>query len=239
MKLIVGNWKMNQTAAQVKSFFEVVNAAAKKQEAWIAPQALHVTLALTLAKDIKIGAQNCSDHDSGAFTGENSPASLKDLGASFVLVGHSERRQLFHETNESCARKTTKALAHGLAVIYCVGETLAERESGATLAVVKKQLREGLQNVSWSGDQLVVAYEPVWAIGTGKVASPAQAQEVHAAIRSELAELYGEAGKNVRLLYGGSVKPDNVQELMGQKDIDGALVGGASLKANDFLALCQ
>ncbi len=239
MKLIVGNWKMNQTQAQVKAFLEALNSAAKKQEAWVAPQALHLSQALSLSKNVKIGAQNCSEHDSGAYTGENSPAALKDLGASFVLVGHSERRQLFSETNQSCAGKTSKALSHGLAVIYCVGETLAERESGDTLAVVKKQLREGLENVAWSGDQLIVAYEPVWAIGTGKVASPAQAQEVHAAIRSELSEMYGEAGKKVRLLYGGSVKPDNVQELMGQKDIDGALVGGASLKANDFLALCQ
>lgn len=239
MKLIVGNWKMNQSVSQVKAFMETAESQLN-QEAWIAPQALHVSLALQLAKKIKIGAQNCSDQDSGAFTGENSPATLKDLGASFVLVGHSERRQIFQETNATCAAKTKRALTHDLAVIYCVGETLAEREAGQTLAVVKQQLRQGLSDLAgWKPGQLIVAYEPVWAIGTGKVATPAQAQEVHAAIRAELKEMYSAAGQSVRLLYGGSVKPDNVKELMGQKDIDGALVGGASLKAQDFLALCQ
>jgi triosephosphate isomerase len=241
MKLIVGNWKMNQTKTQVEDFFHALKSGPRQQEAWLAPQALHLGLALSLTPhDVKIGAQNCSEHDSGAFTGENSPATLKDLGASFALIGHSERRQIFHETNITCAAKTKRALSHGLAVIYCVGETLAEREAGQTLNVVKQQLRQGLSDLAgWHPGQLIVAYEPVWAIGTGKVATPAQAQEVHAAIRSELQEMYSAAGQAVRLLYGGSVKPDNVKELMGQEDIDGALVGGASLKATDFLALCQ
>jgi triosephosphate isomerase len=239
MKLIVGNWKMNQNKQQVRSFIETVESQLKA-EAWIAPQAMHLGLALAHVKKLKIGAQNCSEHDSGAFTGENSPASLKDLGASFVLIGHSERRQIFAETNATCAMKTKAALKNGLAVIYCVGETLAEREAGQTLTVVKQQLRQALSDLGgWPTGQLIVAYEPVWAIGTGKVATPAQAQEVHAAIRSELTAMFGAEGAGVRLLYGGSVKPDNVKELMGQKDIDGALVGGASLKATDFLALCQ
>jgi triosephosphate isomerase len=239
-KLIVGNWKMNQTLQQVEDFLGVVGHKLK-EEAWIAPQALHVGLARSKAPtNIKIGAQNCSDQDHGAFTGENSPASLKEMGATFVLVGHSERRQLFQETNATCAAKTKRALGHGLVVIYCVGETLAEREANQTLNVVKQQLHDGLAGVGgWSAGQLVVAYEPVWAIGTGKVATPAQAQEVHAAIRAELKAMFAAEGEAVRLLYGGSVKPDNVHELMGQKDIDGALVGGASLKAADFIALCQ
>lgn len=239
-KLIVGNWKMNQSLQQVEDFLDEVGHKLK-EEAWIAPQALHIGLARSKAPlTIKIGAQNCSDQDHGAFTGENSPASLKEMGATFVLVGHSERRQLFNETNATCVAKTKRALGHGLAVIYCVGETLTEREANKTLTVVKQQLREGLTAAdTWNAGQLIVAYEPVWAIGTGKVATPAQAQEVHSAIRAELKAMFGAEGEAVRLLYGGSVKPDNVQELMGQKDIDGALVGGASLKAADFIALCQ
>lgn len=239
-KLIVGNWKMNKSSQEVGEFFSSLVMSHIQKEAWIAPQNIHIAQAIRASGAIKIGAQNCSDQDSGAFTGETSPAALKDLGASFVLVGHSERRQIFQETNAMCAAKTKRALTHDLAVIYCVGETLAEREAGQTLAVVKQQLRQGLSDLAgWKPGQLIVAYEPVWAIGTGKVATPAQAQEVHAAIRSELKEMYSAAGQAVRLLYGGSVKPDNVKELMGQTDIDGALVGGASLKATDFLALCQ
>ena len=241
MKLIVGNWKMNQSVAQVRGFFEAFSAGQRRHEAWLAPQALHVGLALSLAPaSVRIGAQNCSEQDAGAFTGETSAAALKDLGASFVLVGHSERRQLFNETNQSCAKKIQRALNHGLTVIYCVGETLAEREAGRTITLVNQQLAEGLAGLAaWQPGQLVVAYEPVWAIGTGKVASPPEAQEVHAAIRQQLTALFNTGGQQVKLLYGGSVKPDNVGELMGQADIDGALVGGASLKAQDFLALCQ
>ncbi len=236
-KLIVGNWKMNQTLTQVKEFFAAVNGAPRTHEAWIAPQTLHVTEAIKLAQ-MPIGAQNCADADSGALTGETSPAALQELGAAFVIIGHSERRQLFGEKDQLLARKTKHALSKGLAVIHCVGETLAEREAGKTLEVVRNQLRDGLQDVAITSS-LVIAYEPVWAIGTGKVATPAQAQEVHAFIRQELTAMYGSAGTACRLLYGGSVKPDNVKELMAQPDIDGALVGGASLKSADFLALCQ
>lgn len=241
MKLIVGNWKMNQTVADVTSFMEQLRSGARKQEAWIAPQALHVPLAISLAPaGVKIGAQNCSEKLSGALTGETSPAALKDIGAQFVLIGHSERRQLFQETSQGCALKIKTALSQGLVVIYCVGETLTERERGHTLEVVTEQLRRGLSDLgAFAPEQLIVAYEPVWAIGTGKVASPSQAQEVHAGIRKELSELLGTPGAQIKLLYGGSVKPDNVVELMQQHDIDGALVGGASLKASDFLALCQ
>ena len=232
MKLIVGNWKMNQTLAEVKSFFETMKSAQRRHEAWIAPQALHIPLALSLAPaSVKIGAQNCSDKKAGAFTGENSPISLKELGADFVLVGHSERRQLFNETDATCALKTKLALETNLTVIYCVGETLAEREAGNTIKVVTTQLRTGLKDIgTWQPGQLIIAYEPVWAIGTGMTATPEQAQAMHAYIRSFVPE-------NTSILYGGSVKASNAATLFAMPDIDGALVGGASLNAQEFMAI--
>jgi triosephosphate isomerase (TIM) len=235
MKLIVGNWKMNQKTSDIKAFFEELPAAT---QGWIAPQSLHIPLCLSLSKNIKIGAQNSAQKSSGAFTGEVSAEALKDLGAHFVILGHSERRQIFKETHSELSQKTQTAQAVGLKVIFCVGETLEEREAGTTMQVVKTQLTEGLKNVA-ADAEFVIAYEPVWAIGTGKVATPEQAQEVHAFIRQELKALYPSTGEKMRILYGGSVKPDNVHSLMSQKDINGALVGGASLKAKDFLALCQ
>lgn len=233
-KLIVGNWKMNQTLPLAKAFFAELKTVELEHEAWIAPQALHVSLCLQMAPEgVLIGAQNTSQEEHGAFTGENSPYSLKELGGRFVIVGHSERRQLFSETDEQLVKKVRKALGLGLSVIYCVGETLAEREQNKTFDVIKRQLEVGLKDLgAYDPHLLIVAYEPVWAIGTGKVATPAQAQEVHAFIRGRL-------GDKTRLLYGGSVKPDNVAELLKQNDIDGALVGGASLKPTDFIALCQ
>jgi len=241
MKLIVGNWKMNQTVAEVRAFFHDLTHGNRRHEAWVAPQTLHIPLALSLTPaSVKIGAQNCSQHLKGAFTGETSPAALQELGAAFVLVGHSERRQLFAESNASCRAKLRGLLALGLTAIYCVGETIAERDAGQTLAVIQQQVEEGLKEIgSFDSHQLIVAYEPVWAIGTGKVATAAQAQEVHAFLRQKLTALFPATGADLRLLYGGSVKPENIQELMGMPDIDGALVGGASLKAQDFLALCQ
>lgn len=230
-KLIVGNWKMNQTQQQVKDFFLSATEVKLRHEAWVAPQTLHLSLALACAGGIRVGAQNCSQHKDGAFTGENSAAALKDLGAHFTLVGHSERRQIFGESDEVCLAKNLRALSHGLVVIYCVGETLDEREAGRTLEVVHRQLKEGMRGLEFTAQTFMIAYEPVWAIGTGKVATPAQAQEVHAAIRAEVGGL--------KILYGGSVKPDNASELLKQQDIDGALVGGSSLKAADFIALCQ
>ncbi len=233
MKLIVGNWKMNQKVADILAFFAELP---KNVEGWIAPQALHIPLSMSLSSKILIGAQNCAPKLSGALTGEISAEALKDLGAHFVIIGHSERRQIYKETHEELVEKAQVALAQGLKVIFCVGETLEERESGKTMEIVKKQLQ--IQKVPASFD-LIIAYEPVWAIGTGKVASPEQAQEVHAFIRQELKTLFPALGDRMRILYGGSVKPDNVASLMAQNDIDGALVGGASLKAKDFLALCQ
>jgi triosephosphate isomerase len=237
---IVGNWKMNQTLHEISNFF--VEMSKMKMElkckAWIAPQALHIPILKEIAfttGSIQVGAQNCCEHDSGAYTGEISPAALADMGVEFVIIGHSERRTIYKEDNALLNKKVLKALGHGLKVIYCVGETLEEREANKTLAVLETQIAEGLKNLpSDKAVNLLVAYEPVWAIGTGKVATAEQAEEAHAFIRSKL-----ELNKDETvILYGGSVKPDNIDSLLAKENIDGALVGGASLKASDFRALC-
>ena len=241
-KLLVANWKMNKNENEVKDFFtDFLLKYSNKRSAWIAPQAIHFSLVHQLGqtKGVKAGLQNCSENLNGAFTGEISPRSFKEMGGDFVILGHSERRQLFQETSKLLNAKVKTALKEGLKVIYCVGETLPEREANQTLSIVGDQIHQGLNDMTEaSAENLIVAYEPVWAIGTGKTATPAQAQEVHAFIRGELKKKFPAFGENVQLLYGGSVKPDNVEELLGQKDIDGGLVGGASLKAQDFLALC-
>ena len=241
-KLLVANWKMNKNENEVKDFFiDFLPKYSSKRSAWIAPQAIHFSLVHQLGqtKGVKAGLQNCSEKLSGAFTGEISPRTFKEMGGDFVILGHSERRQLFQETSKLLNAKVKTALKEGLKVIYCVGETLPEREANQTLSIVGDQIHQGLNDMTEaSAENLIIAYEPVWAIGTGKTASPAQAQEVHAFIRSELKKKFPAFGEKVQLLYGGSVKPDNVEELLGQKDIDGGLVGGASLKAQDFLALC-
>jgi triosephosphate isomerase len=241
-KLLVANWKMNQNVSECKDFFAEFNKSySQKRAAWVAPQAIHIPLCHELRNNsqVKIGAQTCSEFLSGAYTGELSPKSLHDLGVHFVILGHSERRQYFKETSHLLNTKVKTALKENLKVVYCVGETLPERESNQTLSIVGDQIHQGLNDLSEAtAENLIVAYEPVWAIGTGKTATPAQAQEVHAFIRSELIKKFPAFGAKVKLLYGGSVKPDNVEELLGQKDIDGGLVGGASLKARDFLALC-
>ncbi|HXH31433.1 MAG TPA: triose-phosphate isomerase [Bacteriovoracaceae bacterium] len=241
-KLMVGNWKLNQNKKECLDFFlEFDGKFTEKTEAWIAPGFLYIPMVqeLGLKKNVKVGAQNCSEHLGGAFTGETSATHLKDVGAQFVILGHSERRQYFAETSKGLSAKVKTALGSGLAVIYCVGETLGEREAGKTLPLIEAQLTEGLSSIAGMNEtNLIIAYEPVWAIGTGKTATPGEAQEVHAFIRSHLAKTFPGFGPKVRILYGGSVKPDNVNELLSQKDIDGGLVGGASLKAKDFLALC-
>lgn len=241
-KLLVANWKMNKNASEIFSFFEAFNQKfSGKRDAWVAPQSIHLNLVLNLGKTKNIpgGLQNCSDHTEGAFTGEVSPRSAKQLGAEFVILGHSERRQYFGETSKSINAKIRTALKEGLKVIYCIGETLQEREANQTLSLMADQLHQGLADLSQANaENLIIAYEPVWAIGTGKTATPAQAQEVHAHVRQVLKARFPDFGAKVRILYGGSVKPDNVEELLSQKDIDGGLVGGASLKAHDFLALC-
>lgn len=240
-KLMVGNWKMNKSVADVAEFFQVFNEKySSKTEAWIASQAIHFPLVEELkTPSMKAGLQNCSEHIEGAYTGEVSPRAIKDMNGHFVILGHSERRQYFGETSKSLNAKVRTAIAEKLVAVYCVGETLSEREAGQTLSLIEDQLHQGLSDLSQAtAENLIVAYEPVWAIGTGKTATPAQAQEVHAHIRSILMKKFPDFAGNMKILYGGSVKPDNVKELLAQKDIDGGLVGGASLKAKDFLALC-
>lgn len=240
---IVGNWKMNQSLEEIKTFFlEMVKLKMDlKCHAWIAPQFIHIPflkeLAFTLG-NIAVGAQNCSHVDNGAFTGDVSPKSLSDIGVEFVLIGHSERRAFFNESNELINEKVLNALKNNLKVIFCIGETLEEREAAKTFEILKSQLTLGLKNLPEAKANLVmIAYEPVWAIGTGKTASAEQAEEVHAFIRGNLSELRLNPDSTI-ILYGGSVKPDNIDQLLSMDNIDGALVGGASLKASDFKALC-
>lgn len=243
-QLIVGNWKMNQTQEGIKIFFDELEGLSEnflKGRAWIAPQAVHIPLAQFLsAERFKIGAQNCAQTTSGAFTGEISPEALVDLGVEFTLVGHSERRSIFKESDELLREKVACALEQGLKVIFCVGENLQERENNETFSVLERQLESALKGLTApKKNQLVIAYEPVWAIGTGKTASPEQAQEAHAHIRKVLIEKIQLPGQTMSILYGGSVKPSNIEGLLKGEDIDGGLVGGASLNPADFKALCQ
>ena len=242
-KLIAGNWKMYKTVAEALALVEEIKAgvAGAPGDALVAPPftALAAVVAAAKASPVAVAAQNMHFEQEGAFTGEVSAPMLLDAGVTHVILGHSERRQYFAETDAGVAKKTKLALDSGLVPISCVGETLAEREAGRTMEVVGRQLDAILDAVS--GDQaasLVVAYEPVWAIGTGKVATPEQAQEVHAFVRSRIAAKHDKpVADALRVLYGGSVKPDNVKGLMALPDVDGALVGGASLKADSFLKL--
>ena len=244
--VIAGNWKMYKTAgdasAFVKEFLPLV-AGVKGVEIVLAPPflSLGVVAALTAGTNVGAASQNVHFAAEGAYTGEVSPGMVKEAGAGYAIIGHSERRQYFAETDDGVNRKVKAVLAAGLVPIMCLGETLAEREAGKTSQVVERQLRAGLSGVAAADAPIViVAYEPVWAIGTGKTATKEQAQEVHGFLRGLLNEIFGElvAGK-VRILYGGSVKPENIFELMAQPDIDGALVGGASLKANSFAGIAK
>jgi triosephosphate isomerase len=237
-KLMVGNWKMNKTGKEAQAFLdEFLSRFTHKMDAWIAPQSLLANLVIKAG--LKAGLQNCSEHPEGAYTGELSARTFKDMGGHFVILGHSERRQYFSENSRGISNKIRTALNEGLDVIYCVGETLKEREDGQTLSIIEDQIHQGLNDqAKATGENLIIAYEPVWAIGTGKTASASQAQEVHAHIRGILKTKFPAIGEQIKILYGGSVKPDNVKELLAQKDINGALVGGASLKTKDFLALC-
>ena len=246
--IVAGNWKMNLDRAKARELAAAVAARrgeAAAVELVLCPPALYLeTVGTALAaanSDVGLGAQNVHEKPSGAFTGEVSPPMLLDIGCRYVILGHSERRTLFGETDAQVNAKTKAALAAGLTPIVCVGETLEEREAGRTAAVVTAQVQGSLAGLPAADlEKIVVAYEPVWAIGTGKVATPQQAQEVHALIRSQLAELASAAvAAKVRIQYGGSVKPDNAADLAAQPDIDGALVGGASLKADDFLGIAK
>jgi triosephosphate isomerase (TIM) len=241
--MIAGNWKMFKTIRDAVSLAtEIRNGADRPEvEVLIAPPftALAAVAAALEGSTVRLAAQNMHAEKEGAFTGEICPAMLRDVGCSHVILGHSERRQLFGETDEGVARKTKVALDTGLVPISCVGETLAEREAGKTTDVVGRQLDAVLRALTAREvSSIVIAYEPVWAIGSGKVATPEQAQEVHAFVRKRVGEVHGVAvADGLRILYGGSVKPDNVAGLMALADVDGALVGGASLKADSFLKL--
>ena len=240
--IIAGNWKMHKTIAEALEFVNEVKDRVNndKVEAVIcAPFTLLKDLKqATKGTNIKIGAQNMHFEEKGAFTGEISPLMLKELDMDYVVIGHSERRQYFNETDETVNKKVLKALEVGIDPILCVGETLEEREAGNTKDVCKVQVEKALENVSKEDlAKVVIAYEPVWAIGTGKTATSEDANDVIAYIREVVANLYGELANEVRIQYGGSVKPSNVAEIMNQSDIDGALVGGASLEANDYVKL--
>ena len=238
--IIAGNWKMHKTIAEALEFVNEVKDRVNndKVEAVIcAPFTLLKDLKqATKGTNIKIGAQNMHFEEKGAFTGEISPLMLKELDMDYVVIGHSERRQYFNETDETVNKKVLKALEVGIDPILCVGETL--EEAGNTKDVCKVQVEKALENVSKEDlAKVVIAYEPVWAIGTGKTATSEDANDVIAYIREVVANLYGELANEVRIQYGGSVKPSNVAEIMNQSDIDGALVGGASLEANDYVEL--
>ena len=240
--IIAGNWKMHKTIAEALEFVNEVKDRVNndKVEAVIcAPFTLLKDLKqATKGTNIKIGAQNMHFEEKGAFTGEISPLMLKELDMDYVVIGHSERRQYFNETDETVNKKVLKALEVGIDPILCVGETLEEREAGNTKDVCKVQVEKALENVSKEDlAKVVIAYEPVWAIGTWKTATSEDANDVIAYIREVVANLYGELANEVRIQYGGSVKPSNVAEIMNQSDIDGALVGGASLEANDYVEL--
>ncbi len=236
-KLAAGNWKMNGTRADLSVLGDLAGAATEDgPEVLICPPAtlLHPAATQALGTGIVIGAQTCHEAASGAFTGDISAPMVADAGATHVILGHSERREGYGETNADVANKVRAAWAADLTAIVCVGESLEDREGGTALAVISEQLAYSLPNGA-TGQRLVVAYEPIWAIGTGKVPSTAQIAEVHDALRAQLGDRFGAAtGAAVRLLYGGSVKPDNAAEIFATSNVDGALVGGASLTAADF-----
>ena len=241
-KLVVGNWKMNGSRSANAELLAGLRQAAVGGTAGVAvcppfPYLAEVAQALQ-GSDIAWGAQDCSREESGAFTGEVSASMLAEFGCRYVIVGHSERRALHAESDQLVADKAKAVLAHKLTPIVCVGETLAEREAGQTDAVVKRQLSAVIHTLGACISEVVVAYEPVWAIGTGKTASPEQAQAVHATLRAQLQAATTHAG-DMTLLYGGSVKADNAAQLFSQPDIDGGLIGGASLKVADFAAICK
>jgi len=242
--LVAGNWKMNGTSASINELMEGLNAELKSNtvEVLVCPPSLYLSQVKALSADsvISVGAQNVSEQANGAFTGEISLEMLQDINCEYVILGHSERRSLYAESDAIVAEKFKATVAAGLKPILCVGETLEEREQGQTLAVVERQIKTVVESAGI--DQFttaVIAYEPVWAIGTGKTATPEQAQEVHAAIRKMVAEHDAELASKMRILYGGSVNAANAAELFANEDVDGGLVGGASLKANDFIAICQ
>ena len=243
-KIIAGNWKMNikpsETAALLKAVAEATKDYSNVEIVCCTP-AIDVPAAVEAAKGtaVGVGTENCHWKESGAYTGEISTGMIVDAGCKYVITGHSERRQYFGETDETVNRRTRAAIAAGLTCMMCIGETLEERDAGKLEGVIVRQMTVGLKDVTAADcAKLVIAYEPVWAIGTGRTATPDQAQEVHALIRATLAKLVGaETAETVRIQYGGSMKPGNAAELLAKKDIDGGLIGGAALKAADFAGI--
>lgn len=245
--VIAGNWKMNNDLnSSIRLISELKNALASKTlnaDVVICPPFTSLETASVMIKDslISLGAQNMYFEESGAYTGEISPTMLLSVGCKYVIIGHSERRTIFNESNQLINKKINAAIKFKLKPIFCIGETLIEREKNITFKVIEEQIREGLSDLSESDlESLIIAYEPVWAIGTGKNASPDQAQEVHKFIRELLTKMYSRTfSENLTIQYGGSVKPDNSKELMSQPDIDGALVGGACLKSDSFIKIIE
>ena len=240
-KLVAGNWKMHGNhRANAELLAGIIGARPFGCDVAVCvPYPYLSETAVAMAgSDLRWGAQDCSAHEQGAYNGEVSAAMLAEFGCRYVIVGHSERRQYHAETDQLVADKAKAALACGITPIVCVGETLAQREAGQTEAVVKRQLSAVIHALGHCAGEMVVAYEPVWAIGTGRVATPEQAQSVHALLRAQLSAATAHAG-DMKILYGGSMKPDNAVSLLSQPDIDGGLIGGASLKAADFAAICR
>ena len=240
--IIAGNWKMHKTIAEGVQFIDEIKENIANTDVEIvvcAPFTLLQSLKeASKGTSIKIGAQNMHFEEKGAFTGEVSAQMLKEIGMDYVIIGHSERRQYFNETDETVNKKVLKALEYGINPILCCGETLEQREADETKDICKTQIVKGLENVDKEQlSNVVIAYEPIWAIGTGKTATSKEANDVIAYIREVIREVYGDLANEVRIQYGGSVKPSNISEIMGQSDIDGALVGGASLASKDYLGL--
>lgn len=245
-KIVAGNWKMNKTAHEAKALTADIRTQLgdfTAVDCVLCPPftSLWVVADGIRGSQVALGAQNVHWEKSGAYTGEIAADMLIEKGCAYVIVGHSERRQYFGETDETVNRRARAALATGLKPIVCVGETLAERDAGDTFKVIERQIARGLDGITGAEwDSVVIAYEPVWAIGTGRTATAAQAQEVHAAIRKQLGSIAGaDVAAKVRIQYGGSMKPENAKELMSQPDIDGGLIGGAALKADSFVAIVR
>jgi triosephosphate isomerase len=245
-KLVCGNWKMYKSAAETATLLGQLKSGWRDDFAVVDTAVFPPYTSLSIARDaladssIRYGAQNCYYVAEGAFTGEISPGMLRAEGCDYVILGHSERRTIFCESDDLIAKKTRAVLDAGMIAVVCIGETEAERNSDETVGVIERQIRDSLFGIEPEDlGRIVIAYEPVWAIGTGKTASPDQAEAAHAFTRRELVERFGPAGEDVRILYGGSVKADNARELFAQPNIDGGLIGGASLKAESFLAIVE
>ena len=244
--LVAGNWKMNGSHAMASALTRAVvddTAATSDVDILLCPPApyLSVVAGITGDSNVQVGAQDCSEFESGAYTGEMAASMLRDVGCSHVIVGHSERRQYYGDTDERVAAKVLQARSFDLIPVFCIGETLDERNDNATEKIIGRQLEAvmKLPNAVALLRDTIIAYEPVWAIGTGLSATPHQAQDVHAWIRTRLSEIDGLLAESTRILYGGSVKPENAQELFAMADIDGGLIGGAALKTDSFMAICR